>query len=137
MPGAEATLIWFLAAFALALVAWSVYQRTASRRSDPVARPETLGPWPVAPESVGSPVDLIHAFEYLSLLKLGTKSRTWNHRTIAHELGGKEASSQQMARHLALLYEQARYAPRAAGLSPAALDVAQRELVSLASASNA
>jgi hypothetical protein len=136
MPGAEATLLWFLAAFVVALTAWSVYQRTVPRRSNTVARPETLGPWPVAPESVGSPTDLIHAFEYLSLLKLGTKSRTWNHRTIARELGGKEASSQRMARHLALLYEQARYAPRAAELSAAALDVAQHELVSLASAPN-
>ena len=110
MPGAEATLLWFLAAFVVALAAWSVYQRTVPRSSNTVDRPETLGPWPIAPESVGSPTDLIHAFEYLSLLKLGTKSRAWNHRTIARELGGKEASSQHMAGHLALLYEQARYA---------------------------
>jgi hypothetical protein len=42
-----------------------------------------------------------------------------------------------MARHLELLYEQARYAPRAAAFSAGVLDVAQRELVSLASAANA
>jgi hypothetical protein len=137
VPGTGATLLWFLAALALGLGGWSMYRRATIRREDPVNRRATPGSWPVAPEAVRSSQDFIRAFEYLSLVKLGPKARSWNHRAIALELGGDESRRQQMAQHLARLYEQARYAPRPAALSADALDVAQSELVSLACTSNA
>jgi hypothetical protein len=135
--GPEAALLWFLAALALGLGCWSMYRRATIRKEAPVNRRLTPGSWPVPPGAVRSFQDLIQAFEYLSLVKLGPKARSWNHRAIALELGGDEARNQQMAQHLARLYEQARYAPRPTSLSAHALDVAQSELVSLAGTSHA
>jgi hypothetical protein len=137
VPGTEATLLWFLTALALGLGGWSMYRRATIRREDQVNRRAIPDSWPVAPEAVRSSQDFIQAFEYLSLVKLGPKARSWNHRAIALELGGDESRRQQMAQHLAGLYEQARYAPRPTAFSADALDVAQSELVSLACSSNA
>jgi hypothetical protein len=137
VPGTEATLLWFLAALAVGLGGWSMYRRATIRRDVPGNQRATPGSWPVAPEAVRSSQEFIQAFEYLSLMKLGPKARSWNHRAIALELGGDESRRQQMAQHLARLYEQARYPPRPTALSADALDVAQSELVSLACPSNA
>jgi hypothetical protein len=137
VPGTEATLFWFLAVLALGLVGWTMYRRSAVRREGPVDRRATPGSRPVAPEAVRSLQDFVQAFEYLSLVKLGPKARYLNHRAIALELGGDESRRQQMAKHLARLYEQARYAPRPPAFSADALDAAQSELGSLASTPNA
>jgi hypothetical protein len=137
VPGTGATLLWFLAALALGLGGWSMYRRATIRKEESTNRLATPGAWPVAPEAVRSFEDFIQAFEHLSLVKLGPKARNWNHRTIALELGGDESRRQQMAQHLARLYEQARYAPRPTRFAADALDVAQSELVSLAGTSNA
>jgi hypothetical protein len=76
---------------------------------------------------VVSAEDLIRAFEYLSVLKLGPEARHWNHRTIAAGLGGGEAAG-----HLADLYERARYAEPAEPLDAEALPAVRRELTDLA-----
>jgi hypothetical protein len=120
-------------AMGLVVIAWLLYDRLF-RHKGPAAHAD-LGPWPVTPEEVRSPEELIQAFEYLSLLKIGAKARSWNHRLIAAELGGKESERRRMAGHLATLYEQARYAPHVDLLPEHALQAARRELASLAGVS--
>jgi hypothetical protein len=109
-----------------------------------------LGPWPVHPDRVRTPEELIRAFEYLAVLCLGTVSRSWNHRAIAAGLTGEPptglgvdwlpglsespgrppADDEQRlaATQLAALYEQARYAPPGEPLPEAALAAARRDL---------
>ena len=96
-----------------------------------------LGPWPVSPGAVASREDLIRAFEYLSLLKLGPAARSWNHREICAGLSGTEPQRRRAAEHLAGLYEQARYAPGSEPLSEEALASARRELSFLAGVASA
>jgi len=81
--------------------------------------------------------DLIRAFEQLSLVKLGSAARSWNHLQLAANLGGKFHEYRQLANHLASLYEQARYAPGDGLVSPDALRIAHHELTILAGAANA
>jgi hypothetical protein len=104
-----------------------------------------LGPWPVNPAAVATREEIVQAFEYLSLLRLGRSARTWNHRVIARqlsELPGKGRVDQPRARVvepgvrvLADVYEQARYAPPADDLPPGALAAARTELCLLAGVS--
>ena len=78
---------------------------------------------------VAEHMQLIQAFEYLSLLRLGRAARSWNHRVIAARLGGS-GDGHRAADELASLYEQARYAPEP--LTDAALAAARRDLCFLA-----
>jgi hypothetical protein len=100
-----------------------------------------LGPWPVRPEAVHSREELVRAFEYLSLLKLGPAARTRNHRDLAVHLGDNNGSGTPHRRHaaeqLAVLYAQARYAPPAEVLPEPDLAVARRALSFLAGAPGA
>jgi hypothetical protein len=93
---------------------------------------QELGPWPVSPEMVASREDLVRAFEYLSVLKLGPGSRSWNHRWIATQMAVAESNGCHAIGHLATLYEQARYAPAEDVLSEEAFRTARRDLCSLA-----
>jgi hypothetical protein len=97
-----------------------------------------LGPWPVNPAAVATREEVVRAFEYLSLLRLGRAARTWNHRTIARQLARPSAerlAGQDRAlpiepgvQVLADVYEQARYAPSTEELSPGALAAVRTEL---------
>jgi hypothetical protein len=98
-----------------------------------------LGPWPVNPAAVRTREELIRAFEYLSLLRLGVRARHWNHRDIAARLTAAPAADRlssderdRAVNHLAALYEQARYAPDFDPWSDDDLTLARRELCSLA-----
>jgi hypothetical protein len=104
-----------------------------------------LGPWPVDPATVQTRAELIQAFEYLSVLRLGPVARHWHHWTIASGLGQSSgdaisvirrgnppAERLRAAEQLALLYEQARYAPPTESLPEAALSTARRDLCLLA-----
>jgi hypothetical protein len=94
-----------------------------------------LGPWPVDPTHVRTPAELIQAFEYLSLLRLGPDARSWNHRAIAAHLGARSSEDQRWrlaAEELASLYERARYAPAVDSLPADALVCARRDLCLLA-----
>jgi hypothetical protein len=104
-----------------------------------------LGPWPVSPSDVHTREDLVKAFEYLALLRLGQPAETANHLDIAKRLasGGcqppgvpesEPPNKREAARELALLYEQARYAPPDEQLSADELDTARRDLTYLAGA---
>jgi hypothetical protein len=97
-----------------------------------------LGPWPITPTAVQTRAELIQAFEYLSVLRLGPAARNWHHWTIASGLASGSASAsrwsnpsaerRRAAEQLALLYERARYAPPAESLPEAALATARRDL---------
>jgi hypothetical protein len=92
------------------------------------------GPWPVRPEAVATPAELILAFDYLALLKLGSEAQSWNHRAIAshwRELAPAFALDTDALEHL---YEQARYEDGISALSDADREQARRALVLLAEA---
>jgi hypothetical protein len=75
--------------------------------------------------------ELVRAFEYLALLRLGPAARHRNHREIAADLGAGGPRS-AAAERLAGLYEQARYAPPDEVLPDADLAAARADLCLLA-----
>jgi hypothetical protein len=91
-----------------------------------------LGPWPVSPEAVASRQDVVRAFEYLSLLKLGPAVKSRNHIELAVELGRATGDTRRAANRLASVYEKARYTPADEPLSADALAAARKELCFLA-----
>jgi hypothetical protein len=122
--------------FILALIGWRIHQGR-QRRWGGFGRFGSgdgwvLGPWPVAPAAVSSEAELIQAFEYLTLLKLGPEARSWNHLAIAAGLGGGEPDRRRAADQLAMLYEQYRYAPAHEPLEAEVLHSARRALAFLA-----
>jgi len=127
----------------IGIMLWGIVFRGSPRNEAEQARLE-LGPWPVNPAAVANREELVKAFEYLSLLWLGSTARNWNHETIAEQLA-KQSKPAAMAaplcdpdgqRHaageLAALYERARYAPAAEPLPEEALLAARRDLAFLA-----
>ena len=95
-----------------------------------------LGPWPVQPAAVATRQELIRAFEYLALLRLGVTAGTCHHRTLAGRLAERDEGDPARRRHavelLADLYEQSRYAPGEEPLSPEELSEARHALCFLA-----
>jgi hypothetical protein len=90
-----------------------------------------LGGWPVDPRKVSTRAEVVKAFEFLSLLRLGLDVRTWNHLDIATALG-REARDRPAAECLAQVYEFARYTPDDERLSEAKMVAARRDLCLLA-----
>jgi hypothetical protein len=103
------------------LLVWKWAGKTGGRPDREPSEEWRLGNWPVSPENVLTREDLIRAFEYLALLRLGPEAGTHHHRDLADRLaereGGDPARSRQAADLLAWLYEQARYAPADGPLS--------------------
>ena len=105
--------------------------------------------------AVATREEVIRAFEYLSLLRLGPAARNWNHRTIACQLAnpsepgpasarlfsqrlgrsGRVSGLAEAAQTLADVYEKARYAPASDDLPSSALAAARTELCLLAGVS--
>jgi hypothetical protein len=104
-----------------------------------VGRSGRLGPWPVQPGAVASREDLIRAFEYLAILRLGGRARSRNHLAVADGLRTNEPdlARREAAGELARLYEKARYEPARAPLEKAEVDAARRDLTLLARAAAA
>src|SRR5207302_10815329 len=137
--------LWMLVILtALGFVLWKTL-RTAPAHGVAGGDAWRLGPWPVQPTAVQTREELIQAFEYLSILRLGPVARHWHHWTISSGLsqsagdaipvrgqGNFSAERRQAAEQLALLYERARYAPPAESLPEAALATARRNLCLLA-----
>jgi hypothetical protein len=107
-----------------------------------------LGPWPVQPTAVKTRDELVRAFEYLSLLRLGPDARHWHHLAIGSALGQfatdlttdaepsyRWAERRQAAAQLTALYERARYAPSGEPLPESALAAARHDLCLLAGVS--
>jgi|GEM_PF-3029023 hypothetical protein len=93
------------------------------------------GPWPVPPNAVSTRQDLIRAFEYLALLRLGPAAAACHHRQLAERLAEEDSNNpgrRQAAEMLAWLYEQARYAPDSEALSAEQLSDARHALCFLA-----
>jgi hypothetical protein len=128
---------WVVSALMLAAIGWQLLGRrvAAIRRADA----EQLGPWPVEPGAVTSRDDLVRAFEYLAVLRLGAGARSSNHLAVASRLGEDEPESagRAAADELARLYERARYAPEPGPLQESELDAARRDLTLLARAAAA
>lgn len=97
-----------------------------------------LGPWPVRPEAIRTQEELIKAFEYLALLRLGREVTSSNHLEIAQQIAdlhGHMLEQSQAADHLADLYEKARYAPPHEAVPSEDVIAARRELCLLAGVS--
>ncbi|HEV3203005.1 MAG TPA: hypothetical protein VGY77_01420 [Gemmataceae bacterium] len=126
-----------------AVVVWKVMQKINRHKAGGEKLPRRqsleslLGPWSVSPSALRTKEDLIRAFEYLSLMKLGPEARSWNHREIARELGGIHEERRRAAGHLAGLYEQARYAPDVGPIPTDAMQIARHELAFLAGGTGA
>ncbi len=126
-------ILWLGIGLCLILLAWRLRRRAA--RQAQAAAGWQLGPWPVHPGRIASAAELRAAFEYLSFLRLGLRAATLNHRAVAGalaETGAGGVSRRAAADELAFFYEQARYAPGAASLSPETLASARRALCLLA-----
>jgi hypothetical protein len=120
----------------IGVIAWKFFTVQRQAATATTGTGWRLGPWPVNPNEVTTRQDLIRAFEHLSLLLLGPAARVWNHRQIATRLGAREdeaaAERRRAASHLAVLYEQARYAPPSDPLPEGELAGARRDLCLLA-----
>lgn len=121
----------------LGLIGWKIFQGQRQPRGPGFGRFGSgerwaLGPWPVDPAAISSEAELIRAFEYLTLLKLGPDARSWNHHAIALELGGDQPDRRRAADQLAALYERSRYAPVHEPLAGEILHSARHALTYLA-----
>jgi hypothetical protein len=128
---------WVVAAVAVIAIAWqSIGKRVAARIAP---RNFRLGPWPVQPNSVADRNDIVAAFEYLALLRLGAVARATNHIAVAARLQSEEADAERRAAAgtLARLYERLRYEPHPAPLGANELAAARKNLSMLARAAAA
>jgi hypothetical protein len=125
---------------ALIFVAWKLYGWWKEGIRFGAGGGWRLGPWPVQPALVRTREELVRAFEYLSLLRLGKPARNWNHRHIADRLGEVKtlpAGRVEAAERLAALYEHARYAPAADAMADQQMEAARRDLCFLAGVAGA
>jgi hypothetical protein len=137
---AAAVVMSLILAAVLAFFAWKLRKWFMESDTDTLLGRWRLGPWPVQPALVGTREELVRAFEYLSLLRLGRAARNWNHRQIGDRLGGEKSEhteSGEAAARLATVYEHARYTPAADGLPDRELEAARRDLCLLAGVAGA
>jgi hypothetical protein len=127
MAAAQVLLVILVVAL-LIVVFWRLARkRSLTLHASAAARALALGDWPVDPARVANRDEIVQAFEYLSLLRLGPEVRSLNHCALALELG--DATSEfAVAEELAHLYEQARYTPAGEPISSADLERARRGL---------
>jgi hypothetical protein len=132
--GGQEIVLVCLASVTAGFVAWGMLRRRGLLGWSAADRGRALGPWPVRPEAVGTRHDLVRAFEYLAVLRLGPAARSQNHREIAERLGAADVRQRGAAERLAALYEQARYAPPEEELPTEDLAAARAALTHLAGA---
>lgn len=86
-PGAGLgqALLWLLLVIVV-LIAALQFARNYQKRIRTASRRHARGPWPVDPAKIMTRAELIKAFDYLALLRLGEQARTWNHRTVEQRL---------------------------------------------------
>src|SRR5262249_41023398 len=81
-PSSGAGVFGLLGTAAAAYLLWYLHHKRQQARA--ALRGTTANrAWPIAPSAIASRDDLIKAFEFLSLSKLGESARTWNHLDIA------------------------------------------------------
>jgi hypothetical protein len=93
-----------------------------------------VGAWPVDPSRIRTREELIKAFDHLALLNGGRPARHWHHREVANHLGEPDEVRRVTADRLAEVYQQARYAPPQEPLPDVQIDLARKDLVTLAGA---
>jgi hypothetical protein len=94
--------------------------------------------WKIDPRNVSSREDLIRAYEYLALSRLGIAVKSWNHLAIAAGLGSStDPLRQNAALSLTNAYEHARYAPPEETLPKEVIVEARRQLCLLAGVAGA
>jgi hypothetical protein len=130
--GGTEVVFLILGAATAGLIAWGLLRRRGLLGLGGPGGGWRLGPWPVRPEAVATRDELVRAFEYLALLRLGPAARSQNHRDIAAGLGAEDEARRPAAERLAGLYEQARYAPPDEALPDADLADARAALSLLA-----
>jgi uncharacterized membrane protein YgcG len=79
-------------------------------------------------DSIRTREQLVHAFDHVSLDRIGDDARTWNHRVIADQFAEAKPAHAEPADQLAGLYERARYAPHDEDLSAGEFSDARRDL---------
>src|SRR5262249_26264590 len=89
--GAWQILVWLGALVLAGVVLWKL-RNARGRDAAAGGVGWRLGPWPVNPSAVRTREELVRAFDYLSLLLLGSDARHWNHRQIADRLGDAPAA---------------------------------------------
>jgi len=108
-------LIWLALVVLLLVAAWKSRGWYRDAQAEKAGSGWQLGAWPVSPAQVTTRSDLVRAFEYLAFLCLGPSAGTCHHREVAERLGQQEGRAagarREAAEQLAVLYEQARYAP--------------------------
>ncbi len=109
---------------------WVQQQQNEAKRAEQAR----LRDWRIDPSQVHSKEDLIQAFEYLALSKLGLEARVWNHRLLAVHFTDLAPQCRREADELAELYAQARYAPTQTTLGANAIQLARSHLATLQAA---
>jgi hypothetical protein len=130
-------LLWVVLVVVAGILVWRLLGGYVPGTRRSAKRSWSLGPWPVAPGAVASRKDVIQAFEYLSLLRLGPTAQSRNHLDLAAELGQTALDRRRSADRLAAVYEQARYTPNDEPISADALAAARNELCFLAGVKHA
>src|SRR5262249_51513358 len=113
-PGRESGmwLLWLGLGVIFLVVLWKLSSRYVPGLARGKEPNWNLGPWRVDPATVATRRELVLAFEYLSLLKLGRPAESWNHRDIAAGLAPEDSAPPEQRRAaelLATVYEKARY----------------------------
>ncbi len=118
------------------LVAWQLWNFARKRRPK-VALASAIGPCPVDLHAVKTRTELVQAFDYLAIWKLGIGAKPWNHRVVAEQWTKRLKQCRDAARSLADLYETARYTTGDEALTPDERAQARDSLAQLAEASAA
>jgi hypothetical protein len=102
-------LTWLLCLILFALLGWQATRWLGKQSAKALGARPLPGAWPVPPDLVTTRAELIQAFDYLAILKLGMQAKPWNHRAVAKGISAQIEAQSQPAEQLADLYEQARY----------------------------
>jgi len=91
-----------------------------------------VGSWPIHPKQIRTGKELIEAFDHLALRTSGKPARHWHHHAVAKQMGAEDQLRQATAQRLAGVYEQARYAPPNEPLVETQIDIARKDICTLA-----
>ena len=142
-PDASAGRVITLLAWLIGMVAGAVCLRRLwlhlqETNRDRLRKQALLKAWPVDPLGITNREDLIRAYEYLALSRLGMAVKSWNHLAIAAGLGDSpDPQRRNAALCLRDAYEHARYAPVEDALPHEVIVEARRHLCLLAGVTGA
>jgi hypothetical protein len=132
-PGAGSTfgvVATIAAIIAAAFIAWKfLIQPAASRKAGKPAWDP--GSWPISPDRIQTSADIIRAFDHFALQTAGKPARHWHHQAVADKIGADDSNRQTVAKRLASVYAQARYAPSSEPLTQEQIASARYDLCSL------